>query len=358
LLINALAPGGSAEGLGLQPGQVLLQYAETKLTTIDDLKAAVQKAAGAGDKNAFVTVWKLDDKDQPSESIVAFPVGPLGVILAPEPAPVAIDSRRKNETLLAGLRGGENWKDLPGTRYEVQQLRSLFPTATVLLDGEANEAAVDAMRQTGKLGQFRFLHFATHGKGNSIAAFESKLILSQDQVKGEIKPGEPWYNNEVSAQEVLDYWKLNADLVTLSACQTGLGRQGGGEGLLGFAQAFLLSGARSVCLSLWEVDDIATALLMQRFYQNLRGEREGLMSPMPKAKALAEAKQWLRNLSAKDATTLTAKLTGGIARGNRGSKVFKLPEPTVLEEEVVDDDYKPFARPHYWSAFILIGDPE
>jgi CHAT domain-containing protein len=192
----------------------------------------------------------------------------------------------------------------------VQRLRELFPTAKVLMDSEANEATIDALRRSGDLGQFRYLHFATHGKGNNTTAFESKLILSQDQPKSEIKPGEPWYNNEVSAREVLDFWKLNADLVTLSACQTGLGRQGGGEGLLGFAQSFLLSGSRSVCLSLWEVDDIATALLMQRFYQNLLGEREGLSAPMPKALALAEAKDWLRNLTAKEATALDGEADG------------------------------------------------
>jgi CHAT domain-containing protein len=267
-------------------------------------------------------------------------------------------SRRQSEQLFASLRGGEQWDDLPGTRYEVQKLRELFPNATVLLDDKASEAAVDGLRQSGDLSQFRYLHFATHGKGNSVTAFESKLILSQDQPKGEIKAGEPWYNNEISAREVLDFWKLNADLVTLSACQTGLGRQGGGEGLLGFAQAFLLSGSRSVCLSLWEVDDIATALLMQRFYQNLLGQRDGLTAPLPKAKALEEAKQWLRNLTATEATALTAQLTGGVARSTRTEKKFKLPQPSTPAEVAAADDYKPYARPHYWSAFILIGEPE
>ena len=61
--------------------------------------------------------------------------------------------------------------------------------------------------------------------------------------------------------------------MTLSACETALGRDAGGEGFVGFTQALLMSGTRSVCLSLWKVDDTATALLMQRFYANLLGRR-------------------------------------------------------------------------------------
>ena len=94
-------------------------------------------------------------------------------------------------------------------------------------------------------------------------------------------------------------WKLNAELVTLSACRSGLGRQSGGEGYLGFSQAFFLAGSPSVVLSLWKVDDAATALLMTRFYQNLLGRRDGLDQPLPKAEALGEAKQWLRGLTSR-----------------------------------------------------------
>ncbi len=79
--------------------------------------------------------------------------------------------------------------------------------------------------------------------------------------------------------------------MTLSACKTALGLDAGGEGFVGFTQALLMSGARSVCLSLWKVDDRATSLLMTRFYQSLLGKRAGLSKPVPKAEALQEAKQ-------------------------------------------------------------------
>lgn len=66
-----------------------------------------------------MTIWCVDDGNKAIEQVVEFTVGPLGVILSPEPAPVAIGKRRQNEDLFASLRGGEEWTDLPGTRYEV-----------------------------------------------------------------------------------------------------------------------------------------------------------------------------------------------------------------------------------------------
>ena len=98
--------------------------------------------------------------------------------------------------------------------------------------------------------------------------------------------------------------------MTLSACETALGRDAGGEGFVGFTQALLMSGTRSVCLSLWKVDDTATALLMQRFYANLLGRRPGLTGPMPKAEALREAKTWLRGLRRAEVLALTAEHIG------------------------------------------------
>jgi hypothetical protein len=80
-------------------------------------------------------------------------------------------------------------------------------------------------------------------------------------------------DGEVSAEQIVRTWELDTDLVVLSACESGLGKQAGGEGFLGFAQPLLARGARSLVLSLWKVDDRATSLPMARFYQNLLGKR-------------------------------------------------------------------------------------
>jgi CHAT domain-containing protein len=92
------------------------------------------------------------------------------------------------------------------------------------------------------------------------------------------------------------------------------------------------------------VDDDATALLMTRFYQNLLGKRAGLDKPMPKAEALREAKDWLRNLTADDAKERLAALPPK----ERGQPVTKTSPPVAP---------KPYAHPYYWAGFILVGDP-
>src|SRR5208282_4150210 len=126
----------------------------------------------------------------------------------------------------------------------------------------------------------------------------SAVILTQTGLPDPLQQAlshQPVFDGRLSVREIQRSWDLKAELVTLSACETALGLDAGGEGFVGFTQALLMSGARSVCLSLWRVDDKATSLLMTRFYQNLLGKRSALSKPMPKAEALQEAKQWLRS---------------------------------------------------------------
>ena len=83
----------------------------------------------------------------------------------------------------------------------------------------------------------------------------------------------PWEQQGMSlaqAWEVFESFQLNAHLVTLSACETAVGREMGGEGLLGLTRAFQFAGARTVLSSLWNVSDASTATLMKRFYSYLR----------------------------------------------------------------------------------------
>jgi CHAT domain-containing protein/tetratricopeptide (TPR) repeat protein len=277
----------------------------------------------------------------------------------PSLPPALLTRHKAEQEIRVALRGGD-WKELPGTAFEVTQLAALAGPdhATLLTHSQASEQALEQLRASGKLAEFRYLHFATHGELNNARAFESALILAQDQPSDEVPlDGGKSYDGRLTANEVLVDWQLdNAELVTLSACESALGRPGGGDGTLGFAQAFLLAGARSVCLSLWKVDDTATALLMDRFYQNLLGKREELSQPMGKAAALAEAKQWLRNLSREEATKLAADITKGVARGNY-EPALKLVVPVPELESPAADD-RPFSHPRFWAAFILIGDPD
>ncbi len=172
----------------------------------------------------------------------------------------------------------------------------------------------------------------------------SRLLLSQDKLPDPTTASSldgPAYDGTLSAGEVMSTWKLNAELVTLSACRSGLGRQSGGEGFVGFAQAFFLAGSRSVIVSLWEVDDRATSLLMSRFYQNWLGKRPDLARPLSKVEALHEAKAWLRGLTGAEVEREWKQISRGEIRTKSS------PSPAS----------HPFDHPHDWAGFILMGDP-
>jgi CHAT domain-containing protein len=213
-----------------------------------------------------------------------------------------------------------------------------------LLGASASEARLEALAGEGRLKGYRYLHFATHGQADGEQPLRSFLALADRDLPDPLKQvlaGKPAYTGRLTAGHILANWQLDAELVVLSACQTGLGRYEAGEGYVGFAQALLLAGARSLVLSQWSVDDEATALLMVRFYQNLLGKREGLKKPVGKAEALREAKHWLRNLSEKEAKVA----------------VEALPRGKVVKRKPAAAAARPYAHPYYWAGFILVGDP-
>jgi CHAT domain-containing protein len=253
---------------------------------------------------------------------------------------LAAPHERKAPTLLAlgdpvfAGAPGNALPRLPSTRREVEQLVRLVgkERSTVLLGKEASAQELGRLAASGKLAKYRWIHLATHAEVDWKRPERTALVLAQDRGTGD---------GRLTVADVLRDWRLNADLVVLSANESGLGRDAGGEGLLGFPQALFQAGARSLVVSRWKIDDEATALLMVRFYQNLLGKRPGLKAPLSKIEALAEAKRWLRNLSAKEVKAAVDRLPRG-----KGAK------PVPLWKEA-----RPFAHPYYWAAFVLIGDP-
>jgi CHAT domain-containing protein len=266
--------------------------------------------------------------------------------------------------VLAAARGGDrDFAALPGTRSEVEAIARLFKSddrpVRILLESDASEPELDRLSVSGELSRIRFIHLATHGVIDEEVPARSAVILTQIDLPDpltQVLNHKPAFDGRLTVREIRRAWDLKADLVTLSACETALGRDAGGEGFVGFTQALLISGARSVCLSLWKVDDTATALLMQRFYANLLGRRPGLTGPMPKAESLREAKAWLRGLRRADVLTLAADLSGGIERG-KGSKARRPADLAAAIPGSADND-RPYASPHFWAAFVLAGDPD
>lgn len=343
ILITSVVNNAVADKAGLQANQVLLNYAGTPLNNLDALRRAMTSTQGK--KEVRITIW---DEGNTFEKVI--PAGSLGVVLAKEPAKVALQNRRKQYWQLVSR--GEDWSALPGTRAEVASIANLVDESRrlVLLDSSASEQRLHQLASADKLKAFKYLHFATHGQVHRSLPMESALILSRDNLNlnaAKLQAVEPYFDGRLTAKEVALYWQLDSELVTLSACNSALGKHATGEGYMGFAQSFLIRGSRSVVLSLWSVDDTATALLMKRFYENL------IKKKMPKLKALREAKIWLRTLPRSEVLKLAASMSNGIARGP-GRK--KLPPLSKVPENVKDAD-APYAHPYYWSAFILIGDP-
>jgi CHAT domain-containing protein len=146
---------------------------------------------------------------------------------------------------------------LPFSRREAEAIVQKIPANQSLkaVDFAANAETVTG----GDLADFRIVHFATHGFLNSKNPELSGLVLSLVNEKGEAQNGFLRLSDIYNLQ-------LNSDLVVLSACQTALGKDVRGEGLIGLTRGFMYAGSRRVVSSLWKVDDAATAELMKRFY--------------------------------------------------------------------------------------------
>ena len=127
--------------------------------------------------------------------------------------------------------------------------------------GRRHPTATDA-----ELGQYRVIHFATHGLLNSQHPELSGIVLSL--VDGQGRP----QNGFLRLHEIYNL-RLPAELVVLSACQTGLGKEIRGEGLVGLTRGFMYAGAPRLVTSLWQVDDKATSELMKLFYRGMLGRK-------------------------------------------------------------------------------------
>jgi CHAT domain-containing protein len=355
IAILTVVPHSTAYLFGIKPGDVLLEYNGKALRTRNDLAAVP-----SGDKPIRVPVKLWRDGEVRSLETAA---GPLGIQSNPNrpAAQVILAQRAAAEVLHPGARG-ENLAPLPGTRREVQAIAALFPSGqvTTLLGPEATESSLQELAQSGALKQYRFLHLATHGQANPSVALSSAVFLAAEPERpaASADPAalESAPDGQITAEQIVRTWELDADLVVLSACESGLGRNAGGEGYLGFAQALFVKGARSLVLSQWKLDDKATALLMTRFYQNLLGRRAGLSQPMSKATALDEAKRWLRELTVEAAGSELDALERGTVRPLVAEADG--PSPRAASSAPKPAGVRPYAHPYYWASFILIGDPQ
>jgi CHAT domain-containing protein len=203
------------------------------------------------------------------------------------------------------------------TRREVTEVAGVFQSSTVLLGAEAGEDRLHALADHDELANYRYIHLATYTFADGKRAGRSSLVLSQEfhqDLLGRVARGERVFDGRLTMAEVMEEWRLGADLVTLSVCGNLSGLEES-QGHLGLGSALMRAGAQSVLVGLWDVDPEARRLLMTRFYRNM------IDGKPCKSAALREAKIWLR-----DWTT------------TRGAT--------------------PFAHPHSWAGFVLIGSTD
>ncbi len=217
-------------------------------------------------------------------------------------------------------RRGKTLPALPRVGGEVRQVASLWPRHTILWGERATEGALRELQSRKALAEFNLVHIASHSFGDFDNPEKSALVLAVPAAAATAAAATaslPAEQGLLTALDIGDHWRLQADLVCLSGCETAMGRSRDTEGIEGLQSAMLCAGARCLLASAWPVDDLATSLLLRRFYNNLTGTG---VPRLPMAAALRDAKMWVRTW-----------------RDPNGAS--------------------PFAHPTYWAGFVLIGDP-
>tara|TARA_Y100000310_G_C20644416_1_gene795749 strand:- start:72 stop:2036 length:1965 start_codon:yes stop_codon:yes gene_type:complete len=158
--------------------------------------------------------------------------------------------------------GYSDWQNLPGSLEEINNISAIINNTDLISGYDATEKTIKELSYSGELSKYNMLHFATHGVIVSDIPELSAVVLTQsdDDLNGE--------DGYLTIGEIADL-ALKADFVNLSACETGLGKIYGGEGVVGLTQAFMLAGANSVSVSLWPIADEATSEFMLSVYTKI-----------------------------------------------------------------------------------------
>jgi len=346
----AVLPGG-------KPGTYLIEDLAVGYVTSGRQAAellAKDTRSGSGDGTLLAAGIAYDAKSQPSEDI-----------------PRLDSSSRRAVGLDPQTRSG--FGHLPGTKVEARAIQRLysrkFPRRRKLLLSDKEPSEPRIKRELP--GGWRYVHLATHGffappekvsawrAGAAVAgapaltgglsvkqrAYDplllSGLVLAGAGREGDASVGEPPRAGDdgiLTAAEVAGLDLSATELVVLSACETGLGEVAGGEGVLGLQRAFHAAGTRGMVTSLWRVDDVATALLMEEFYGNLW---EKNLAPL---QALRQAQLTLLNHPERIKQRQKQLVKALAARGLKFEPV-KLPE----------DGPSRRSHPGLWAGFLFSG---
>ncbi len=211
-------------------------------------------------------------------------------------------SRSSIRNAYAALGAGA-WGNLPGTLSEVKAIEKITPGGEIVTRDRVSEHYIKSLSEQGKLAQYQVLHFATHGLVVPAIPELSAIVLSQ--FKQEL-------NDEDGYLRMGEISRLNikADFVNLSACETGLGKIYGGEGVVGLTQSFLIAGANSLSVSLWQVADDSTSQFMVAMYNQVE----------------------------------------------QNKKTYSQAITDIKRRFIIGDFGEEYKKPYYWSPFVYYGE--
>jgi CHAT domain-containing protein/tetratricopeptide (TPR) repeat protein len=264
-----LSPDGALalvpfEALSTSRGRVLERYRVSYVQSLSVLALVTERTRGrarAAERRDLMAMGAA--RYEPSGAPAAVPVRNAAVAVGQ----LAVRDATPEATQRAYDSLGLAWRPLPGAKREIDTVARLFaaPPRDLHVDANATETRLRALDASGELMRYRHLLFAAHGYLSTEAPALSALVLGRD-------PADPASDGYVTVAEWVGY-RLASDLVVLSACDTGVGRDIQGEGVMGLPFALFVAGNRNAVLSLWPVYDEGTAEFMRRFFARVhRGE--------------------------------------------------------------------------------------
>jgi CHAT domain-containing protein len=222
--------------------------------------------------------------------------------------------------------------DLYFTDIEVETIRQNFPYDDVLVRGAARKTVIDSQC----LRVAHCVHISCHGSFNFMSPLESALVLADAYTDKYLDLEKCLILGEIFGLDL-----SQCRLVTLSACETGLTDPTSlSDEYIGLSSAFLYAGSLSVVSSLWAVNDLSTAFLMIKFYQNL-------WAGASVAVALNQAQLWLRDVTSEK-----------LKRWIEENRLMLSPTHKINIRRLMswfEDDEQPFREPFYWAAFCAVG---
>jgi CHAT domain-containing protein len=253
-------------------------------------------------------------------------------------------AKRTNRPRLHALVLGDAKDNLFFARQEAQMVAKLFQTQPYL--GGAATKEMFKARVAEDKATLDVLHLACHGEFNSIQPLRSGIVLAKNGT-----------DDALTAEEIFGM-EFNADLVVLSACESGVNERRPGDELIGLTRALIYAGTPSVLVTLWQVDDLSTLLLMERFYAELAHSAS-------KAQALQRAQLALVNMTRAEilreiGTRHDALMPQGQEQAAQQfeeeafESVFSAEKYNPLPQD--KSEWHPFAHPASWAPFVLVGD--